>query len=148
MKKFKLAFILLACVFLVGCSNSKEMVDGNAFLERAKEAGFTPIDIKESYNSFATNAYLIDSDFKVIYVEGKNVYDIEGVFLDECNNVNIKLTKDAKVKHDSGKNWALYTATDLGNYFYISLIDNTYVYIEGKEENKDRINKLIDTIGY
>ncbi len=148
MRKFKLLVIALACLFLVGCATTKEPITGDEFVERTKKAGFTAIDIKESYSTFATNAYLINSDFKAIFIESRNVYDVEGVFLDECKNVNFKLTQDAKIKNDSGKNWASYYATDIGQYFYVAFVDNTYLYVEGKEDNKERIESFIDSIGY
>lgn len=148
MKKLRLLLLLMICVFLVGCSAEKTVLTGEDFVNKAKESGYTSIDIQSSYATFATTAYMIDTDFKVIFVEGKNTYDIEGIFLDECENINKGLTKSGSYKSDSGSNWAVYTATNIGNYYYVALVDNTYLYIEGKEEAKDRINKLVDNLGY
>ena len=91
---------------------------------------------------------MITSEFKVIYVESKNVYDIEGVFLDECKNISGSLSEKGTYKSDSGKNWAKFVAEDMGDYYYVVLVDNTYIYIKGKPESKERIQKFVDAIGY
>ena len=148
MKKLKVLVLVLLCVFLVGCSKkAKEVLTGSDFASRSNTAGFTVSDITKNYK-FAESAYMIMSDFKVIFVEGKNVYDIEGIFFDECNNINKSLTENGKYEADSGKNWSSFEATDMDAYYYVALVDNTYMYVKGKPDNKERIKQYIDTIGY
>jgi len=147
MKKLKVLVLALICVLLVGCSKEKVVLTGADFISKSKEAGFTASDITSNYK-FAESAYMILSDFKVIFVESKNVYDIEGIFFDECNNINKSLTENGKYEAHNGKNWSTYEATDMGDYYYVALVDNTYMYVKGKPDNKERIKEFIDTMGY
>ena len=78
--------------------------------------------------SLSIFSYLINSDIKVIYVRGTNVYDIEGIFLDECKNVHNGLSADGKEESKVGDNYTSLEVYDIEGYYYIVCVDNTYIY--------------------
>ena len=148
MKKIKGLFLALAVCLLVGCSSKKEVLSPDRFLEIIEGEKLAPGDTTNSYTTFAEKAYVIDSNFYLLYVQGKNQYDIEGVFVDECRNVYNLLSTNATRKTSGGDNWTSLEATDGDNYYYVVWVGDTYIYSKATGDSKDRLKEVIKKLGY
>lgn len=162
MKKLRvLLIVLFGILILTGCTK-KEAVKASDF---AKKAGsYVVLNNYTSYYGIAKEAYQTNNDqYKVIFIEAKNMSDIKGMYIDEAKNIyskagivdensadegtnaiNNKYTK----KTASGKNWSsLEITTDL-KYFYMIYVDDTILLIESNKEDKDLMIKVRDAINY
>lgn len=144
----KVLIILFGVLLLTGCGQTKTSLADGEFSSLMSESGYTVYDDKENF-SFAEHAYVVlEKDLKVVFVEGKRKADIEGIFIDQCNNVYQKVLEDYDDFKSSGSNWSTLKIKDSQNYYYVSLVDNTYLYIEGSIEKERKINKIIDLLNY
>jgi hypothetical protein len=148
MKKFKILFLLLLVVLVTGCSKEKTAISSSDFVSIITEQGFSPYDDKDNFD-YVEHAYVAKkNDITVVFIEGKKKVDIEGTYLDQCENVYKKVLEDNESHSTSGSNWSTLKIYDSSNYYYVSLIDNTYVYIEGSIDRKSKIERIIDALGY
>ena len=93
------------------------------------------------------------------YIAQKDDYQIEFYKLSsEENAVNMYDTNKAKFETQKGnnatstnanmKNYSTYSLNSNGKYKYISRIDDTFVYVDVDENNKEAIRDIIKEIGY
>ena len=144
----KIFIVLLGALLLTGCGESKTALADGEFSSLMTESGYKVFDDKENF-AFAEHAYVVmEENLKVVFVEGKRKVDIEGIFVDQCNNVYRKVLEGYDDVKKSGSNWSTLKITDSENYYYVSLVDDTYLYIEGSIDKERRINKIIDLLNY
>ena len=48
----------------------------------------------------------------------------------------------------SMKNYDTYSLTNNGEYSYLSRVDNTFLYVNVKQEFKDKVKDFVDKLGY
>lgn len=144
----KIIIVLLSVLLLAGCGQKKTSLADGEFTSLMTENGYQVYDDKDNF-SFADHAYVVlESDLKVVFVEGKRKVDIEGIFVDQCNNVYNKVLEGYDDIKKSGSNWSTLKIIDSDNYYYISLVDDSYLYIEGSIDNERKIDKIIDLLNY
>lgn len=144
----KLFIVLLSVLLLVGCGQKKTSLAEGEFVSLMTEKGYQVYDDKDSF-AFVDHAYVVlENDLKVVFVEGKRKVDIEGIFVDQCNNVYNKVLEGYDDVKKSGSNWSTLKITDSENFYYVSLVDDTYLYIEGSIEKEKKINRIIDLLNY
>ena len=149
MKKFKILILCLFAILVSGCSEIKSSIDGETFKEKAEGYKYVIQDITSQY-AYAESSYLISNDnFKILYVEGKKKYDIEGIFIDECKNI-FNTIGDVVYKDNvsGGTNWTSLSVTTDDTYYYVSWIDDTYIYASSSIDGKKNIEKFMDELGY
>lgn len=166
--KLKLLIVLFIPLFiLTGCKSTKKPINADTFVTKAKELYLYPNDVTKTYSGYAESAQSITGNgIYVLFIDGRRKYDIEGVFLDEVKNVYheagvfddeetttamINTTiKNNNVEHNKtgGENWLKVSVTNKTNFYYVSWIEDTYIYIKSDIDKKTDMEKLIDAIGY
>ena len=146
MKKFKILLLIVSILLVSGCGTTKESITESEFIEIAQNQGLTTYDDSASFD-YVESAYVAAiKDLKVIYIKGKKKADIEGTFIDQCNNIYKRALEGYKDSKKSGSNWSTLKITDSDHYYFISLIDDTYIYIEGSIEKKDKIINQLNNL--
>lgn len=161
MKKIKLLTILfITIIFFTGCSKNKTAITGEEFLTKASDLGFSLSDVTTSYG-FSNKAYQTERDeYSILFIEGKKLSDITGMFVDEINNIYSEsemvgtltsensTTKKIDRVPSEGKNWKALEVNSGGYYYYVIYVDNTLLYLKGNSSHKDSLIKLKDAIKY
>ena len=148
MKKMKVLLLILSILLISGCGKEKESIDQDTFSKIMQGQGLTVYDDSGSFDYVEAAYVAATNDIKVVYIKGKKKTDVEGTFIDQCNNIYKQALEGYKDSKKSGSNWSTLKITDSENYYFISLVDNTYIYIDGSIDKKDKINRIIDELKY
>lgn len=149
MKKINIIIILLLVLVTAGCSKStKEATTSDVFTQVLTDNNYKVSDYTQDF-SFAEVALVAKKDeIEIVFVEGKKRYDIEGIFLDECNNIYSLVGTDYEKDSNKGSNWANLELVNDTNYYYVSWIGNTYLYVRAEIDSQSKIEDIIDELGY
>ena len=78
----------------------------------------------------------------------KKKYDVEGIFIDEYQNLFSEVGENYDKKLSSGKTWtSLMLKTD-EKVYYISWISDSYIIIKAPKDKTIEVEKVIKTLGY
>lgn len=148
MRKVKVLLLIISILLISGCGKTKESITQDEFVKIAENQGLTTYDDSASFD-YVESAYVAAiKDLKVVYIKGKKKTDIEGTFVDQCNNIYKRALEGYKDSKKSGSNWSTLKITDSENIYFISLVDDTYIYIEGTIDKENKINRIIDELKY
>lgn len=147
MKKIKIVAILLFSFLLVGCG-SKSSIIGDTFASKMTEMNYSIKDVLSNYD-YAVSAYNAYKDeVSVFFLKGKKKYDVEGIFIDEYQNLFNEIGENYDKKISSGKTWtSLMLKTD-EKVYYISWISDSYILIKAPKDKTTEVEKVIKTLGY
>lgn len=144
------AFIIL----LTGCF-SKKALSSEDFKTKMEEKGFTVQDATHQLSSYSyiNKVYLAISSNSTYQIE---FYDLatEDDAINFFNN-NKSLFEKSK-SNDSGdassnvnlKNYTKYVLISGGRYKVVSRINNTVIYLNVEETNKDEVKQILKDLGY
>lgn len=148
MKKFKLLFLIVLSIFLVGCANSKTSITGDKFMKEMSDLGYSVKDVLSNYD-YAVSAYnAYKGDISVFFLKGKKKYDVEGVFLDEYQNLYNEIGEKFEKKLTNGTDWTSLILKNDETVNYISWIKDSYIIIKAPKSNLNEVKKVIKTLGY
>ena len=165
-KKLLLTILFIGAVLLTGCSKNKSKVSIDEFYKKASSEEIQLHDYTSSYG-YAKKAYETESkEYDVLFAEGNNKTDIHGIFFDEARNIYRKLGIDSnttteepiageltttaayKKNINGGSGWETLEIITQDKYYYLAYVDDTYLYMEGNIDQKDKLIKLKDSINY
>lgn len=149
MKKIQLMLICFLAIFTAGCSKMKSAISSQEYYDTVVQSGYTVQDSKAAY-AYAKASYLIEEkDIKLLYVKGERKYDIEGIFIDECKNVyNLIGAEEYEQKVLGGDNWTSLEITTKESFYYVSWIEDSYIYLSAPIANQKDLKSLIKKIGF
>lgn len=149
MKRIKVIMLCIFTMLVAGCDKTKTAVKPNEFVEIMSSFKMN-IQDKTKEVDYADALYRLDSStYDFIYIDGKKKYDIEGLFVDQCKNVIDDIGSDTyKQDIGSGSNWAKLEITTEENYYYVSWIGDTYIYVKGLIGDAETFRKIIKELGY
>ncbi len=131
-----------------GCGKTKEALSGDEFVAKMSNLNYQLYDYTESLD-YAKSAYkIVDDNYNFTYIEGNRKYDVEGLFVDECTNVYTALGEDNKPRTLGGDNWTFLEGTTEDKYYYVSWIDNTYIYVEAPLSYRSEIESILKELPY
>lgn len=149
MNKIKLILVFLVMFIVVGCGNkTMDSVSPEQIYSILSREKYDVIDVTDRL-AFSEAAYLVDDNVYIInYVKTKNNYDVQGIFLDEVNNILLKAKEGYTKKSDSGDSWANLRVYDENKYYFIGWIKDSYITVECNIKYKDKMNDLVKELGY
>lgn len=147
MRKIKFAIILLFSFILVGCG-SKNSITGDTFASKMTEMNYSIKDVLSNYD-YAASAYNAYKDeVSVFFLKGKKKYDVEGIFIDEYQNLFNEVGEKYDKKLSSGKTWKSLMLKTEEKVNYISWISDSYIIIKAPKDKTIEVEKVIKTLGY
>lgn len=147
MRKIKFAIILLFSFILVGCG-SKNSITGDTFASKMTEMNYSIKDVLSNYD-YAASAYIAYKDeVSVFFLKGKKKYDVEGIFIDEYQNLFNEVGEKYDKKLSSGKTWKSLMLKTEEKVYYISWISDSYIIIKAPKDKTTEVEKVIKTLGY
>lgn len=149
MKKVKIILLVLVTILLTGCANPKmkTKITGDEF-KKHLESKYTVSSVINQV-AYAKSAYQISEDgIFLFYIEGNRTKDIEGLYLDEVQNITTGLGKEFKDEINQGDNWVTVQATNDDSYFRITKIENTFIYGNINADDQDKLDKIFKELGY
>ncbi len=153
MKKVYLLLILSLGIFLTGCTSnkSKEVKSLDDFNNAGINNGFTVSDNMNTYQ---------DKD----YITGASIATLDDITIEMVtydNNENAKKIQDnhidvfktmkgsgAVIKSDKGKNYYKYDMVSNGYYMISIRVENTLIFSKTQVKNKDKIETILNELGY
>lgn len=141
-------------ILLTGCF-SKKALSSDDFKTKMEEKGFTVQDATYQLSSYSyiNKVYLAISSNSTYQIE---FYDLatEDDAINFFNN-NKSLFEKSK-SNDSGdsetnlnlKNYTKYVLISGGRYKVVSRINNTVIYLNVEETNKDEVKQILKDLGY
>lgn len=148
MKKLKVLLLIISILLVSGCGTTKEAITESEFIKIAENQGLTTYDDSANFD-YVESAYVAAiKDLEVVYIKGKKKADVEGTFIDQCNNIYKRALEGYKDSKKSGSNWSTLKISDSEHIYFISLVDNTYIYIEGTVDKESRIDRIIEELKY
>ena len=152
MKKVFLIIISVLCIFcLTGCGKKKVSVE--EFLSVTGKYGYIPSDVTSEAQK--GNPKIVQS----ISLVSNNGIEIQFHVLEDMNSTLNKYTVTQRnvesyriegylFSTDATTNYESYALNTKDNYYYVSRVDETLLYIKGNYKDKDEIVKFIEEIGY
>lgn len=149
MKKIKLLLVCTLVLLASGCSKTREAVSPEKFSNILTSHNYKLLDKTDTVD-YAEAAYVVNSEaIEFAYINGKRKYDIEGLFIEECKNVlNDVGSKEYDKDLGSGDNYAYLKITTDEKFYYVSWIDDTYLYIKAPVGRQDDLEGVLKELGY
>ena len=159
MKKLKLLLLPVICLIslicFTGCGKDKTAISAKEFSEKLEDKDYI---IQESTSQYSSNEEIIES---YIALSEDYSYQIEFIILDSESDASSmysynKSRFETERENASSKahsevnlaNYSKYTLTVNDKYKVLSRIDNTLIYINADSEYKDKIDSVLEDLGY
>ena len=151
--KIKCLVLLLFCFILVGCSSGKEkeVVTTSKFEEISNSNSFIYLDNIGSYPNidYMSEAKKAISDDIVIeyivYTDEDSAKKAQDGQIENFRNIKGTAVTEHK---DDGKNYYKFWMVSNGYYMISSRVDNTLVFCKTLLNNKEKVEKIIEDMGY
>ena len=149
MKKIKILVLILLTLVLTGCGieRNKTKITGDEFKEYIEKT-YTVSNMK-SQIAYAKSAYQVNENgIFLFFIEGNKEKDIEGLYLDEVQNITTGLGTEFQDEINQGDNWVMVQALNDDSYFRITKVENTFLYGNADVKDRDKIDKIFKELGY
>ncbi len=153
-----IGFLIVLGITLINAFNvQKEPVTSDRIWEIIEQHGYVPQDLTEKYyehdpafkNTLIKSVAFVDNDIRFDYFEFNNsnsAIDIYGQAYTEII-MNYNAVHKIEIDHQMG-NFSIYLLDSLGKYNVAIYVENTAIYANCNSENKNEINKILNTINY
>lgn len=150
-KIFSLLFVLIFIFTLTGCME-KKMITSDQFIKLSKENKLTVYNVTDQYKKEDN----IKKGFVSINLRGWKVEFYELTSSDsaeEMFDTNKALFEKEKTKNSSDassniRNYNTYSLTTSLNYYYLSRVDNTLLYVKVDLSHKKDVKTFVEKLGY
>lgn len=135
---------LIAVLTLTGCI-SKTVIGADKFTEKLESNGFEVLSTEMDRTEISVARIAKKDDLQIEYYELKDTDAAKSMY--ESNRANISKRTNSHVEVN-GTNYSTYSGSGNGIYAYIARVENTFLFVETSETNKEEAKKAIDEIGY
>ncbi len=152
MKKISLLLLIVCCLVITGCGSKEERQAKSLhdFEEVCNSNGFSVTDDLINYpEEEITGAYAASIDNEkiemLIYSDSDVASKVQERQIDDFSKIrNTMITVDKK----KGKNFYGYKMV-ANNYYWVSTrVDNTLIFVKIPVDYKDKIDTVLDSLGY
>lgn len=152
MKKVLNLLIVFVVLLTTGCVK-KEALSAETFKEKMESKNYVVVDATEKLSdySYIDKAYLaIDNelDYQIIFYSTTDKAEAKTLFKKNQRKFDDEVSGVSSSTSLSGLNYEKYTLTANGSYKVIVQVDNTLLFLETSEENKDNAKTILEELGY
>lgn len=151
-KKLLIVLVLLTLVLTTGCTN-KEAKTSKEFIKIMENNKYEIVNVKKQFENYA------QVKEATIAIEQSKNYQIEFYVMSDEKNAKSFYENNREIFKENATNsnvntevnlgnYSKYTQTSNGKYSVISRIDNTIIYLNVDEKNKENIEEILETLGY
>lgn len=153
MKKVSFLVIGLFCLILVGCgiSSKKDVGNIDSFESATKNNEFIFLDNMGSYPDVKyikeAKKAILDSTVieMIVYDSEKNAKKVQDEQIENFKTIKNTATTEHK---DEGKNYYKFWMVSNGYYMVSSRIENTLVFCKTALDNKEKVETVLQEMGY
>jgi len=144
--------VIVGAVF-INLNKEKTPIAASSFKSTMEQKGYTVVDTNSQFAGYdyINQAYLAESSDGSYQIE---FYETS----DESYAINFYNNNQARFESSKGsassesnvnlKNSSKYTLSSNGKFMVVSRIDNTIIYVNTDEKNKDNIKDILKELGY
>lgn len=153
MKKIIIVLICILSIFQVtGCAK-KEAISADNFDKIAEENSLIITDAKDQFpdNPELEDARIASSiaGWQIEFFIFDDEEHAKNVYTKNKNDFDTNKDKDKSAFNETNtSNYSSYTLNSNGNYMHICRINNTVLYLNVPESNKDEVKKIVKELGY
>lgn len=150
MKLTKILIIFMFLFTLTGCA-SKDKITYSDF-EKLFNEEYSVMSVTDKVNSEdVISAYVAlknNNEYQIEFYLIENEIDTKVIYESNYNNVIKNKNDNSVIKEKEGYNYIKFTMYDLDNYYVISRVENTLIYVNASAQYKDEIEYLLKKIDY
>jgi hypothetical protein len=143
--------LIVIAISLTGCL-SKTSITGETFSQMAKAEGYRVVDITSQYDSDLAKSVLLAVDpsesFQIEYFETVNESDAISSYQGNLSTMEAAKGSPYAGTSMSGMNYNKSTMVTNGEFYVVSRIDNTFIFVHTSETNKSAVESMLDKLGY
>ncbi|MBQ8219568.1 MAG: hypothetical protein IJZ79_07435 [Bacilli bacterium] len=155
MKKINLLLLIISFLFFTGCGNnvkSKEIKSIDNFNQVAINNGFQVKDNKESYieQDYIIKASIATygTDITIEMIEYDNIENTIKVQDGQIDSFVLLKSTGASEKNIKGDNYRKHYLISNNHYMVSSRVENTLIFCKTLLINKDKVDAILDELGY
>lgn len=153
MKKLSIYFLVIMCLFMTGCGSNKmkETVTLDDFVKILTDNGFTVSDNMSNYSNVdyiveVKKAVMDDIEIEMVKYT-TNDYAVK-VQDSQIESFNLLKSTGAHEDKEKGSNYYKYVLVSNNRYMINSRVDDTLVFCKTLLENKEKVEKVYNDLGY
>lgn len=155
MKKINLFLLAICCLLFTGCGNnvkSKEVKSIDNFNQIAINNGFKVNDNKENYmeHDYILKATIATygTDITIEMIEYDNAENAIKVQDGQIDSFVLLKSTGATEKNIKGDNYRKHYLISNNHYMVSSRVENTLIFSKTILTNKDKVDAILDELGY
>lgn len=154
MKKFSITgLVILFLLSLAACGTPKTALSADEFRTKAEEAGYEVQDALDQFaDAEAVEAVLIaidkTNDFQIEFYVLQNENQAIQSFNNNKNGFESNKGNESSESSVSLSNYSKYALSTNGQYYVVSRIDRTFIYVVTSDVNKETVNSMLRSLGY
>jgi hypothetical protein len=153
--KYKKFILLLFCFVLIfsltGCMEKKK-ITSKKFISISKENKLNIYSATDQFKKYKEIKKCIIAanlrGWRVEFYELDNSDNAEKMFDKNKKTFEKEKNKNSDDASSNIRNYNTYSLTTSTNYYYLSRVDDTLVYVKSNISHKNDIKKFIDKLGY
>ncbi|WP_440895503.1 hypothetical protein ACS127_13200 [Amphibacillus sp. Q70] len=149
-KKLYGIVLVLSVLLLSACSGSKTALSAEEFQAQMEEAGYEIHDAFDQFPEGSVESVLLaaNDDYQIEFYVVLTVEQAQSAFNENKDSFE---SEKGNVSTDSSvslSNYSVYKQTTNGQYYVVSRVENTFIYVVTPDENKQAVNDVLETLGY
>ncbi len=145
--------VLFGLALLTGCIDlTKTSIDAETFKTRMEGLGYSIVDATNQFDSSLVNKVYIALDstrsYQIEFYEQYSNEAAQGSFITNKTKMENAKTSSSMSTSLTGQNYERVTQDSGGEYWVVSRIDNTFIFVNTNSANKDAVNNALESLGY
>ena len=152
MKKLKyFVFLSVLILFITGCSLKKETITIDEFQKVTESSNYTFVDSTDSFaevDGIQKVGIASNGSWQVEFYQLSSKAKAEDLFESNKQGFKEDVSNTSYEETTKGTNYKTYSLTTGTSYMYLSVVEDTLLYVRVPVEYRDQVRKFVDKTGY